>query len=138
MPRSTPPPRPPNRASFLRRLFSAMSMRLSCFLQEFFEPPLVSGVFGLVVPFTLELLWKICLLYEGILEVVGVEVIPAVAEVLHEFSGRVADMKRYGILRQIPHVRGRPAVAGVDGVALLCKGKVDARLGEGQVAFRSA
>ena len=67
-----------------------------------------------------------------------IEVVPTVAEFLHEFRRRVSNMEWHGILGKIPHVGGCPAVTGVNGVALLRKGEVDARLGKGQIALRGA
>jgi hypothetical protein len=71
-------------------------------------------------------------------DIVGVLVVLAVVERLHELGGRVAQVERDGLGGGGFDVGEDGAVGGVDGVRFGREGEVDDGLGEGEVAFGRA
>ncbi len=70
--------------------------------------------------------------------VVGVAITFAVAQILHERGGRIAQRHRHLERTELLHIRVRFLERGVDGVALRRTGEIDDGVGEREFALRAA
>ena len=68
----------------------------------------------------------------------GVAIIFAIAQILHERGGRIAQRHRHLERAELLHIRVRFLERGVDGVALRRTGEIDDGIGEREFALRAA
>ncbi len=115
-----------------------MGFYLTNFSKAKAEALLEALVGGLVVGAAGEIVREASHIRNFIIEIVGVLVAVAVADISHESGDSVAEMERDGIGFGFANVFENRAVAGIERVGFWCKRKIDGGLREGQVTFRRA
>src|SRR5258708_5329662 len=117
---------------------SSARFYLANFVEALAEALLEALVGGLVVGAAGEVVGEASHVRYFIIEIVGVFVPLAIADVFHETRDGIADVERHGLCLGFVNVIDDLAVGSVNGVGFWREREIDGGLGEGQVAFGGA
>ena len=115
-----------------------LSLPLLYVFQALFEAAFYALFGGMVVGFVFQGVWEALHGGEFVFIVMGVLIAFAVADILHERCGGVADDKRHGFGQVFQCIFSGREVGGFHSVGFRRQGHINYRFGEMDVAFRHA